>query len=87
MYCKIKVGGMALVTITEVTIISLHKGRECWEIEGEILFESDLPSPFSAIYYPDDDEFETLEIEINPGAFDMALLKQMIPAAAEEYED
>ena len=76
-----------MIQITEVTIISLHKGSEHWEIEGEILFESDLPSPFSATYYPYDEEFESLEIEINPGSFDKSTLKQMILDATDEYED
>jgi len=76
-----------LVTISEVAIISIDKSSEYWDIEGEVLFESDLPSPFSAVYYPDDDEFESLDLEINPGRFDKSLLKRMILSAADEYED
>ena len=76
-----------MVTISEVAIISIDKSSEYWDIEGEVLFESDLPSPFSAVYYPDDDEFESLDLEINPGRFDKSLLKRMILSAADEYED
>jgi len=76
-----------VVTITDVAIISIDKGSEYWDIEGEVLFESDLPSPFSAVYYPDDDEFETLELEINPGKYDKSILKRMILTAAEEFDE
>ena len=76
-----------MVTITDVAIISIDKGSEYWDIEGEVLFESDLPSPFSAVYYPDDDEFETLELEINPGKYDKSILKRMILTAAEEFDE
>ena len=76
-----------MVTISEIVIISIDRSEDSWAIEGEILFESDLSTPFSTLYYPDDDEFEYLEIEITPGRFDKALLKHMILKAAQEYED
>lgn len=76
-----------MVTISEIVIISIDKTEESWAIEGEILFESDLSSLFSATYYPADDEFEDLEIEITPGRFDKSLLKHMILAAAQEFEE
>ena len=76
-----------MVEITDVTIISIDKNDEPWSVEGEILFESDLPSPFSALYYDDDDEFENLEIEINPGSYDNRVLKEMIVSAIYNYED
>jgi hypothetical protein len=76
-----------VVTISEISIISIDKSEETWAIEGEILFESDLSTPFHATYYPDDDEFEELEIEINPGRFDRFQLKQMVICAVQEYED
>ena len=76
-----------MVTISEINIISIDKNEESWEIEGEILFESDLSTPFSATYYPDDDELEDLEIEITTGRFDKCLLRQMVLRAAQDYED
>ena len=76
-----------MVMISEVVILSIDKSDESWAIEGEILFESNLSTPFSANYYPDDDELEDLEIEITPGRFDKSLLKQMILRAAQEFED
>ena len=76
-----------MVIISEITIISIDKSEESWAIEGEILFESDLSTPFSATYYPDDDELEDLEIEITPGRFDKSLLKQMVLRSAQEYDE
>ena len=76
-----------MVIISEITIISIDKSEESWAVEGEIVFESDLSTPFSAAYYPDDDELEELEIEINPGRFDKCQLKQMILRAAQEYDE
>ena len=76
-----------MVSITEVTLLSVDRSDDSWMIEGEILFESDLSTPFSATYYPDDDEFEELEIEINPGSFDKRTLKEMIVDAVMSYDD
>ncbi len=76
-----------MISITEVTIISTDKSEESWAIEGEILFEGDLSSPFSVTYYPDDDELEELELEINPGNFDKHLLKEMIVESAHNFEE
>lgn len=75
-----------MIDITEVTIISIDKSGDSWAIEGEILFESDLTSSLFVTYYPEDDEFEDMEIEINPGDFDKRQLKDMIIAAANEYD-
>ena len=75
-----------MVNINEVTIISVDKNDMPWYIEGEILFESDLGVPFSAAYYPDDGEFEELELEMDPGC-DKRLLREMIITAAEEFEE
>ena len=76
-----------MVSITEVVIISIDKEDDFWDIEGEVLFETDLASPFSAVYCPNDDDFEELELEINPGGYDKSLLKRMIIAAAEDCDD
>lgn len=76
-----------MVQITEVVIISIDKCDESWAIEGEILFESDLTTPFSATYLPEDDEFEELEIEINPGKYDKKLLKEMIIDSAYNLDE
>ena len=76
-----------MVQINEVSIISIDKSDEPWAIEGEILFEEDLPTAFSVSYSPHDDELEDLEIEIIPGRYDKALLKEMIVQAAVQYDD
>lgn len=76
-----------MIQLTEVMIISADKSDDSWSIEGEILFESDLSTGFSATYLPDEDEFEELEIEINPGKYDKKLLKEMIIEATNEFEE
>ena len=76
-----------MASITEVVIISIDKDDDFWDIEGEVLFESDLTSPFSAVYCPNEDEFEALELEINPGGYDKSILKRMIISAAEDCDD
>ena len=75
-----------MVIISDVLIISIDKSDDSWAIEGEILFESDLASPFSATYFPDDDELDDLEIEITPGRFDKSQLKQMVLQSAQDFE-
>ena len=77
-----------LVQINEVSIISIDKSDDSWEIEGEILFEEDLSCEFAATYLPFDDEFEGLSFSIEEssiGNFDKKLLKEMIVSAASEY--
>lgn len=76
-----------MVQISDVSIISIDKNEDSWAIEGEILFESDLTTDFSVTYIPDDDEFEDLEIEINPGSYDKSLLKELIIKAAISYDE
>lgn len=77
-----------MIIITEVNIISVDKSdEESWAIEGEILFESELSTPFSTTYLIDDDEFEDFEMEIDPGAHDKRRLKKMILDAAKEFDD
>ena len=76
-----------MVQITEVNIISIDKSDESWSIEGEILFESDLTTAFSANYLPDEDDFDELEIEINPGRYDKKLLKEMIVESSHNFDE
>ena len=76
-----------MIQISEVSIISVDKSEDTWEIEGEALFESDLTTAFSVTYLPDEDELESLELDVNPGSYDKRLLKEMIVNAALEWED
>jgi len=76
-----------MVQISSVNIISVDKGDDSLEIEGEIIFEGDFSTPFSTTYVEEDDEFENMELEINPGRFDMELLKEMILEAVYEFEE
>ena len=76
-----------MIHISEVNIISVDNSDELWAIEGEILFEGDLPTAFSVNYSPDYDELEDLEIEIDPGNYDRAQLKDLIVSAAQEFDE
>ena len=76
-----------MVNIVDVTIISIDKNELSWEIEGEILFEGDLESDFSAVYYPEEDEIEELELDVTPGKYDRHLLKEMIIESSNDYDD
>jgi hypothetical protein len=75
------------VQISEIDIISVDQSDDFWDIEGEILFESDLSIGFSVSYLPDEDELENLEFEVNPGKYDKHLLKEMILEAVNGYND
>ncbi|MDR1067252.1 MAG: hypothetical protein LBL35_07495 [Clostridiales bacterium] len=76
-----------MIQISEVNIISIDKSEDSWAIEGEILFDGDLSTPFSVDYFPEYDEFENLEIEITPGSFDGSALKKMIINASYDYDE
>ena len=76
-----------MVNIVDVTILSIDKNDDSWEIEGEILFEGDLGSEFSATYYPWEDELEALELGIVPGRYDKGLLKEMIIESSSSFDD
>lgn len=76
-----------MIQISEVNIISIDKGEDSWEIEGEILFEEDLSTAFAVTYLLEDEDLEELTLEIDPGAFDRKQLKDMVLSAAFEYED
>ena len=49
--------------ISEVNIISIDKGEDSWEIEGEIIFEDNLSSAFAVTYVIEEDELEGLDLE------------------------
>ncbi len=76
-----------MVGISDVVILSVDKNDDVWEIEGEINFDGDLASPFSAQYSFDYDDLEDLNIEITPGRFDKNLLKEMIKDAVNDFEE
>ena len=76
-----------MVNIVDVTILGIDKNEESWEIEGEIMFEGDLESDFSATYYPEDDEIDKIEIGVQPGKFDAHTLKQMIIESSNSYDE
>ena len=76
-----------MINISEIIILSVDKNDDSWAIEGEIIFESDLPTAFSVTYFIAEDEFEDLEIEHIPGKYDAKLLKEMILSASKEYEE
>jgi len=76
-----------MVQISDVRVISVDKNDDTWAIEGEILFEHDLALAFFANYHPDDDEFEEVELELNPGKYDKDLLRMMMLKAAQEFDE
>lgn len=76
-----------MVYISEVNIISVDKSEDTWEIEGEVLFESDLTTAFSVTYVPEEDELEDLELEVDPGAYDKRVLKDLIVKAVLESDE
>ncbi|MCL2416162.1 MAG: hypothetical protein FWD01_05035 [Defluviitaleaceae bacterium] len=76
-----------MVSITEVSIISIDKSGESWAIEGEAIFDGDVSTTFGATYYPLDEELENVEFEIVPENFDRPALIQMIIDSALEYDE
>lgn len=76
-----------MVQIEEVIILSADKSEDIWTIEGEITFEGDLTTPFSTDYDTLEDELLNLQIEIKPDKYDKEELKELIIAAAEEFEE
>ena len=76
-----------MVNIVDVNIISIDRNDDSWEIEGEIMFEGDLESDFSATYYPGDDELEQVQLDVVPGKYDKHLLKDMIIESSTGFED
>lgn len=77
-----------MLHIEEVNIYSIDKGDESWAIEGEILFEDDITAPFEASYLVDEDELESLSVELDMDeTFNRSALKEWIVKSASEYEE
>jgi len=76
-----------MIPIMDVIVISIDKCEDSWAIEGEIVFEADFTTAFSVTYLTMYDDLEDLEIEIDPGEYDAKQLKEMIIAAAMEYDE
>lgn len=78
-----------MLQVTDVCIISADKSDNNWEIEGEVFFDEDLDTAFTATYINEEDEFEnlSLELELDITDYDEQILKNKILQALCEYEE
>ena len=74
-----------MLQITEVCIISADKSDSNWEIEGEVFFDEDLDTAFTATYISEEDEFENISLELDITDYDKQALKHKILQALSEY--
>ena len=76
-----------MLHISEINIFSVNTEDDFWSIEGEIIFEDDIVSAFEAEYLSAEDELSELSLELELTGFDRNVLKEMLLAAIEEYEE
>lgn len=76
-----------MVRAEQIVILSLDDFDEVLSIEGEILFEGELNSSFSAEYDYNNEEFISIDLEIDFIKYDEEELEEMILEACDEFEE
>jgi len=75
-----------MLELIEIIILSADEIGDSLSIEGKAVFDGDLATPFTAVYYPEDDELDILTLENNPGRFDKRRFKELLLAAVTEFD-
>lgn len=77
-----------MLHIAEVIIYSMDKGEESWAIEGEVVFEDDINAPFEASYLFEEEEWESLSLELDiDETYSLSATKKAILEAAQQFDE
>lgn len=76
-----------MLSINEVTIISVHVDEEVMDIEGEVTFDNELSTAFAATYDFNEENFESLEFEIEVSDYDKHEFRDAVVELANAFEE
>ncbi len=76
-----------MLSINEVTILSVHVDEEIMEIEGEVTFDNELTTAFAATYDLEEETFENIEFDIEVTDYDKNEFKEAVIELANSFED
>ncbi len=76
-----------MLSINEVTILSVHVDEEIMEIEGEVTFDNELTTAFAATYDLEEESFESIEFDIDVTDYDKNEFKEAVIELANAFED
>ncbi len=76
-----------MLSINEVTILSVHVDEEVMEIEGEVTFDNELNTAFAATYDIEEESFEHIEFDIEVTDYDKDEFKEAVVELAEAFEE
>ncbi len=76
-----------MLSINEVTILSVHVDEEIMEIEGEVTFDNELTTAFAATYDLEEETFENIEFDIEVTDYDKDEFKEAVIELADSFED
>ncbi len=76
-----------MLSINEVTILSVHVDEEIMEIEGEVTFDNELTTAFAATYDLEEETFENIEFDIEVTDYDKNEFKEAVVELANAFED
>ncbi len=76
-----------MLSIQEVTILSVHVDEDIMEIEGEVTFDNELSTAFAANYDFNEENFESLEFEIEVTDYDKDEFMQAVVELANAFDE
>ncbi len=76
-----------MLSIQEVTILSVHVDEDIMEIEGEVTFDNELSTAFAANYDFSEENFESLEFEIEVTDYDKDEFREVVVNLANAFDE
>ncbi len=76
-----------MLSINEVSILSVHVDEEIMEIEGEVTFDNELTTAFAATYDLEEENFEQIEFDIEITDYDKDEFKEVVVELANAFEE
>lgn len=76
-----------MLSINEVTLLSVHIDEEIMEIEGEVTFDNELNTAFAAVYDLDEENFTNVEFEIDVTDYDKDEFRESVVELANAFDE
>ncbi len=76
-----------MLSINEVTILSVHVDEEIMEIEGDVTFDNELSTAFAATFDLHEDSFESIEFDIEVTDYDKNEFKEVVIELANSFDE
>lgn len=76
-----------MLSIIEISLLSVDIDEEVMEIEGEVTFDNELSTAFAGVYDLDEEMFTNLEFEIEVTDYDKDEFKEAVVELANGFDE